>query len=143
MKLDYYKWMGVMIRKIFLVLFMGLMVFVIPLTVLSCHQNYEGFVDIIAHIIPRPAEPHESTTTFSSNLIVWFKIGVTENEAKHLIESFGLSKYKLSDPENWENAEHNGVAVVEVPSGSEDEYILMFRSNDMVLDAQLNVVYEP
>lgn len=135
--------MVVMAHKMFLVLFMGLMVVGIPLTVLSCHQNYEGFVDLLAHIIPHPTEPHEKTTAFNPNLIVWFKIGVTESEAKHLIESFGLSKYKLSDPEHWESAEHGGVAVIEVPCGSEDEYIQEFRSNDMVLDAQLNIVYEP
>jgi len=134
---------GLMVRKIFLVLFMGLMVFGVPLTVLSCHQNCEGVVDLLAHIIPRPTEPHEKTTTFSPNIIVWFKMGVTETEAKHMIESFGLSKYKLSDPETWENTEHCGVAVIEVLHGSENEYIQRFRSNDMVLEAQLNIVYEP
>jgi len=132
-----------MVRKIFLVLFMGLMVLAIPLTVMSYYQNYEGFVDLLTHIIPRPTEPHEKTTTFNPNLIVWFKLGITETEAEHLIESFGISKYKLSDPKNWESTEHGGVAVIEVPCGSEDEYIQEFRSNDMVLDAQLNVVYEP
>lgn len=132
-----------MVHKISLAFLMGLLIFCIPLTVLSCHSNYEGVVNLLAHIIPQPIKPSERITTLNPNLIVCFKIGITENEAKYLIESFGLSKYKLSDPEVWENTEQGGVAVIEVPSGSEDEYIPKFKSNDIVLDAQLNIVYEP
>lgn len=135
--------MVAMVRKIPLVFFMGLLILGIPLTVLSHHLNSEGLVNLLPRITPRPTKPDEGITTFNPNLIVWFKVGITENEAKYLIESFGLSKYKLSDPEVWEDAEHSGVAVIEVPLGSEDEYIQRFRSNDMVLDAQLNIVYEP
>ena len=134
--------MVAMVRKISLAFFMVLFILGIPLTVLSYHLNSEGLVNLLARITPQPTRPDESIITFNPSIIVWFKTGTRENETKHLIESFDLSRYKLSDPEIWENAEHCGVAVIEVPSGSEDEYIQKFKSNGMVLDAQLNVVYE-
>lgn len=130
-------------RKISLAFLMVFLILGIPLTVLRYNLNFEGFIKVPVHITPQPSGPDEKVTSFNPNLIVWFKTGITRNEAERLIESLGISKYKLSDPKTWKNAEYGGVVVIEVPSGSEDEYIQNFRSDDRVLDVQINLVYEP
>ncbi len=91
-------------------------------------------------ITPEPIEPEESEK-FNPNIAVWFKINVTENEAKNLIESFNLSKYKLSEPgwdeESWSD-NIGGMVVIEVPFGTENDYIQMFNSSDIVYLASLS-----
>ncbi len=129
-------------RKVLPVCVLGMLALGIFFTSLS-HGSYEGFISLLNQIIPQPIEPGEETPSLEHPVIsVWFKVGVTENEAKDLIESFGLFKYQLSDPKTWNDPEHGGVALIEVPSDSENEYIKNFKSCNIVLDAQQNVAFE-
>lgn len=109
------------------------------------YGNYGGFSDLLGRIIPRPLEPHEQQPSVKNFTIsVWFNVGVTESEAKDLIESVGVGRleYELSDPKTWNDPEHGGMAIVDVPTGLEEQYLHSFKSSDIVLDAQLNIIYE-
>ena len=113
----------------------------------ECPARYEwSEMDQKCIITPKPVEPGEEPEQFSPNIAVWFNVGVTENQAKNLIESFGLTKYKLSDPIVWEGGKGTdigGMAVIEVSQGSAQEYIQKFKESDIVKTADLNIVYEP
>ncbi len=89
-------------------------------------------------------KPIEPSKPFNPNIAVWFNVGVTENQAKDLIESFGLTKYKLSNTIVWEGGKGTdigGMAVIEVTQGSEQDYIKKFKEGDLVKTADLNIVY--
>ncbi len=76
---------------------------------------------------------------------VWFKLNISKNQAIDLIESFGSSKYQLSGP-GWDETSWSdnigGMAVIEVPEGSEQECIQKFKESNIVQTADLNIVYE-
>ena len=96
---------------------------------------------------PKPVEPiNLEKEPFNPNIAVWFNVGVTENQAKDLIESFGLPRYTLSDRIVWEGKKGidiGGMAVIEVPQGSEQDYVQRFKESNIVKTADLNIVYEP
>lgn len=96
----------------------------------------------VATIKPEPVNPGQK---FSPSIAVWFNAGVTENQAKDLIESFGLTKYTLSDPIVWEGGrgtDIGGMAVMEVPQGSEQDYIQRFKEVDIVKNAGSSIIVE-
>ena len=95
---------------------------------------------------PGVRPPGEKIGPFIPSIAVYFKIGVTENQAKDLIESFGLTKYRLVGPEAWERREEGidfgGGAYVKFPEGTEEEYIQKFNASDIVYIAQSDAVYQ-
>jgi hypothetical protein len=95
---------------------------------------------------PQPIEPGKEPEKFGPSILVWFKLNVTKNEAVNLIESFKLSKYKLSEPgwneESWAD-NIGGMVAIEVPQGSEQEFIQKFKESDLVKTADLDIIYGP
>ncbi|MEK6852483.1 MAG: hypothetical protein AABX59_01260, partial [Nanoarchaeota archaeon] len=80
------------------------------------------------------AEESETGNYIKGEIIVKFKEGVNKDNVSELVSSFGLS---LKDY----NPSFLNVAVVAVPVGSENSWIIKFQEHDIVEYAQLNRIY--